>query len=730
MSNLQDVCTNTDQDLEEQLKGYFGYNTFRPFQKEIIQALLKKEDVLAILPTGAGKSLCYQLPAMLMPGTAIVISPLISLMQDQVVSLYKNGISAAFINSSLPSHEIRSVLQNMGDYKLLYVAPERFADLDFIERLKGTSLSFFVIDEAHCISQWGHSFRVEYRKLGLLKEIFPSCPVIALTATATSDVEKDIQTQLAMDHPILIKGSFDRPNLTIRVHAKSHSEEQLQTFLKEQGNRSGIIYASTRKGVDSAFNLLQREGYSVGRYHAGMSEQDRSAAQHAFLHDQTTLMVATVAFGMGVHKPDIRFIIHMDMPRTIEQYYQEIGRAGRDGLPADCLMLYGAQDLVIYKSFLEQVEDLLVRQEMKNKIERMYRLCTSLKCRRQVLLNYFGETFPQEKCGACDNCLEESEQIEGTALAQKILSCVYRLKQNFGMRMVIDVLRGSKSQLILKRGFDQHSTYGILKELSEQEVRYYIESLLHLGLLCLTEGEYPVLKWTPLTQGAVYGKETVFFKKRIFKAPKEAQLSYKPREVASLHYDEVLFQALRQLRSDIAREEEVPPFVVFSDRALQEMAVYYPQTKEDFGKINGVGPIKWVKYGERFLQAILAHGITQPIPKREFTELRRESLEAKPQRMQSREMTISLFKEGRTVEQIMEDRQLARSTILSHLVEAIQHGVDLDLSLFLSKEKEEAIKQVILEVGAERLTPIKEKLSPDYSFDEIRLVAAFHQRKN
>lgn len=718
----------TEERLAEELKKYFGYNTFRAYQMEIIQSLLRKEDVLAILPTGAGKSLCYQLPALLQPGTAIVVSPLISLMQDQVVSLFKNGISAAFLNSSLSYHDIQAVLNQISDYKLLYVAPERLLDPQFLERLKETTVSFFVVDEAHCISQWGHSFRVEYRKLAILKEIFPQCPVIALTATATPDVEKDIQVQLAMQNPRVIKGSFDRPNLTIKLHPKIQPDKQLQAFLEQHGHTSGIIYASTRKGVESTFQLLQQAGYAVGRYHAGLSEQERSASQHAFLHDQMTLMVATVAFGMGVHKPDIRFIVHLDMPRTIEQYYQEIGRAGRDGLPAECLMLYSTQDFIVYKTFLEDLEDPIIRKQMKAKTDSMYRLCTSLKCRRYELLRYFGENFSQETCGACDNCLQEEEQIDGTIIAQKILSCVYRLKQNVGIRLVTDVLRGSKSQLLLSRGYQQVSTYGLLKDLSEQEVRYYIESLLHLRILMLTEGEYPVLKWTEQAAAVVNGQQTVSFKKRSFKAPKEERERVKKREVekrgaTTLNYDEALFEVLRQLRLQIAREEAVPPYVVFSDRALQEMAVYFPQTQTEFVKINGVGPIKWVKYGEKFLEAIRPYASHKPAPKP-------EPVVAPLQRQSSQEETASLYQQGQSVEQMMQTRQLARSTILTHLVEAIQNGIDLDVSPLVPVEKQVAIKNAIAEVGAERLAPIKEKLPLDFTYDEIRLVAASHRRSS
>ncbi len=711
----------SEEIIIEKLKEYFGYNTFRMHQQEIIQSLLRQEDVLAILPTGAGKSLCYQLPALLMPGTAIVVSPLISLMQDQVISLFKNEIPAAFLNSTLHYQDIQTVLQQLSEYKLLYVAPERLTDPQFIERLKETTLSFFVIDEAHCISQWGHSFRGEYRKLSILKQIFPHCPIIALTATATSDVEKDIQVQLAMRHPTIIKGSFDRPNLTIRIHPKVQVEKQLRAFLKQQGNHSGIIYAATRKGVEATFAQLQQAGYAVGRYHAGLSDQERTASQHAFLHDQTTLMVATVAFGMGVHKPDIRFIVHLDMPRTIEQYYQEIGRAGRDGLPAECLMLYGVQDFVIYKTFLEDLEDPVIRQQVKLKTERMYRLCTSVKCRRYELLRYFGEHFQQEQCGACDNCLEDVEQIDGTLLAKKILSCVYRLKQNVGIRMVINVLRGSKNQNLLQRNYQELSTYGLLADLSEQEVRYYIESLIDRNVLALTEGEYPVLKWTDQSRPVIDGLQTIYFKKRNFKGVKEEPERFKERETSTLHYDEKLLESLRQLRLTLAREEKVPPFVVFSDRALQEMAVYFPQNQQEFSKINGVGPIKWLKYGEKFLEVIRCYEGQKP-------RIEREKIVAPLQRRHSREETIRLYQQGYDLEHMMQERQLAKSTLLTHLVEAIQEGIDLDLSSLVSQAKQMVIKSIVEEIGAERLAPIKERLPNDFTYDEIRLVAAYYRR--
>lgn len=708
-----EVCL-TEGFLEEKLKQHFGYNDFRMHQKEIIESVLRKEDVVAILPTGAGKSLCYQLPAMLMPGTAIVISPLISLMQDQVTSLYKNGIPAAFLNSSLYFNDLQAVLNNLSDYKLLYLAPERLADAQFLAKLKEIPISFFVIDEAHCISQWGHSFRLEYRRLSILKQTFPECPVMALTATATPDVQKDMIAQLAMPKPVVVKGSFDRPNLTIRVHPKSNPDQQLQDFLAQQKNQSGIIYASTRKNVESAYEKLRDAGLRVGRYHAGLSDKERAESQHAFLHDEVSLMVATVAFGMGIHKPDIRFIVHLDMPRSIEQYYQEIGRAGRDGLPAECLMLYGAQDFFTYKFFDEKIEDPVIREQMTIKTNRMHRLCTSLNCRRKELLNYFGEIFSRSECGTCDNCMEETDKVDGTIIAQKIISCVFRLNQRFGVRTLMDVLRGSKSQAILSKGHHNLSTYGLLAELSEPELRFYIDSLIRMEMLIVTEGEYPVVKCKDKAQEVIKGQTPVYFKKKIFASSKEKKDRGDKRQ-AVLHYHEKLYADLRELRLELARQEQVPPYVVFSDRALQEMAVYFPKNQQEFSRINGVGPIKWLKYGEKFL-AVIKNYAVEPVP--------REKVKTSVERMSSIEETVRLFQSGRTIDQIAELRHLVRGTIITHLAEGLEKGMSMDISGLVSKEREEAIKKAIEQVGLERLVPIKAALPEDFTFDEIRLVAS------
>lgn len=583
-------------DLEAHLKKWFGYNSFRPLQRDIVEGVLQGKDVVAILPTGAGKSLCYQLPALLAPGVAVVVSPLISLMQDQVSALIKGGISATYINSSLPMGELYEILSDLSRYKLLYISPERFSDGQFLDRLKSLPLSFFVVDEAHCISQWGHSFRPDYRELSLIKNNFPDKPLMALTATATPDVEKDIIHQLAMKEPLIAKGSFDRPNLMIRIDQKIDILRQIKVFLDKRKDQSGIIYAATRKGVDELYEWLKAEGFNVGKYHAGLADNERTSALRDFIHDKTQLMVATVAFGMGINKPDIRFILHRDMPRTIEQYYQEIGRAGRDGLAAECLMLYSGQDLAIYKSFCKSEKDPAIRAQIEKKTELMYSLCQTYSCRRIKLLNYFGEPFPKQDCQGCDRCVDEEATEEGTLTAQKILSCVYRLKEGFGIKQVIDVLRGSKGAHIISRGHDRLSTYNLLSEFSELELRHYIDSLLAMGYLKISQGNYPCLQLTETSRDVLKGNKTVKFRKKIFKE--------KAKPKSSLPYNEALFQKLRQLRLALSRDEKLPPFTIFNDKSLIEMATYFPKTDDAFLSINGVGQNKLKSYGERFLNSI------------------------------------------------------------------------------------------------------------------------------
>ncbi len=710
------LIVSLTMNLEDQLKKFFGYNSFQKDQREIIAAICERRDVLAILPTGAGKSICYQLPALILPGIAVVVSPLISLMQDQVVSLAKNDLPAIFLNSSIPYDEIQVVLKNLKNYKLLYVAPERFADPHFLQCLKETHVSFFAIDEAHCISQWGHAFRPEYRQLALLKKEFPQSGVVALTATATQDVERDIVSQVNMQNPYVVKASFDRPNLTFHMHAKIDVASQLNAFLKKHPNESGILYAATRKNVDENFLYLQSQGYKVGKYHAGMSDTERTKAQHAFVYGDLQIMVATVAFGMGIHKPDIRFVVHLDMPRSIEHYYQEVGRAGRDGLPSVCLMFYSAQELMIYDLFLQQLTDDTVKRVTKAKTDKMYALCHSAGCRRKSLLKYFGENFSADNCNSCDNCLDQNELVDETVVAKKILSCVYRLDQRFGVRYVMDVLRGSKNQKILDNQHENLSTYGLMKEYSDADLRYYIETLISLGFLEKTEGEYPILRWSATSSQVIKDGAPVLIRKKLRQVARK-------KDPSAVEYDQVLFNELSALRRQWAQETHVPAFVVFGDRSLIEMSIFYPRTRSAFLEINGCGPAKWQKYGASFLAAITDYCSKNGI---EPSSIHQLSKNPNPSSID----TLELYLQGHSPEEIAALRGLSLRTVIKHVQEQIALGKDLDVSRIVAQEKQKAIRQVIAIVGCEKLSPIKEALPQDFTYEEIGLVAAFYRRKS
>ena len=588
--------------LTSSLKSLFGYNDFRAHQEEIIISILERQDVLAVLPTGAGKSLCYQLPAVLLPGVTIVVSPLISLMQDQVDSLLAQGIRAAVVNSSMGFSENAAVIRQLDSYQMVYVAPERLFQPEFFSILQQSRVALFVVDEAHCISQWGHAFRPEYRQLSMLKSRFPSIPVAAFTATATPSVAKDIMAQLAVPNAKCVIGSFDRPNLTIHIHERQNSQDQLDTFLQKHQGESGIIYTATRKKVDLLADILKKKGYTVGRYHAGLSDEERATGQTRFIRDDMSIMVATVAFGMGIHKPDVRFVVHMDMPQSVEQYYQEIGRAGRDGLPAECLMLYSTQDLILYNRFLDRYDDPLLRAELYKKLQHMASFCSALTCRRSDLLSYFGETYFSEKCDNCDNCTTEVRQEDGTLIAQKILSCVYRLGQSFGVNYVMDVLRGSKSQDILNRGHDTLSTYNLMPEFSKSTLKFYVYALINQGFLIMTDGQYPVLKLGEDVKSVFKGESKVFFRQRAEKKGREK------RARMSLSADNpVLLDALRNLRKSIAQKGNVPPYVIFHDKTLLEMVESMPTTYAAFLELNGVGQSKLEKYGDAFMDVIRTH---------------------------------------------------------------------------------------------------------------------------
>ncbi|WP_206857888.1 DNA helicase RecQ [Candidatus Enterococcus mangumiae] len=580
--------------MEQLLKKYFGYELFRPGQKEIIEKIMNQEDVLGIMPTGSGKSICYQLPALALEGLTIVVSPLISLMKDQVDAANQLGIAATFINSSLDGYEVaqRFRLLDTDQYQLLYVAPERFIMPDFIQAMNRWSVRLIAIDEAHCISQWGHDFRPSYLQMANTLENLSQRPtIVALTATATVPVANDIKRLLKIPEKNHIQTGFARENLRLQVIKDQKKEQYLVEYLKVNQNQSGIIYAATRKEVDRLYQLLTKFGFSVGRYHGGISERERTEMQEAFLYDRIQLLVATNAFGMGINKSNIRFVIHYQIPGSLEAYYQEAGRAGRDGLPSEAILLFAPQDVQVQKFFVQQSQR---EEEQKHKeydkIKAMTEYVHIESCLQEYILDYFGEV--SEPCQRCGNCLDDRELIDVTTEAQMVLSCLKRMGENYGKQLLMKVLAGSKDQKIKQFQFDRLSTYGLLKKQSQKNILQLIEYLISSGYLLAASGEYPVLKVSELGVQVLMGKVTVHKKE--------------PKKVQQLSDDEAdgLFEVLRQLRTDLASEAGVPPYVVFSDATLKDMSRNRPSDRLALLQIKGVGQSKLDKYGEVFLQTI------------------------------------------------------------------------------------------------------------------------------
>lgn len=589
------------------LRTVFGYHAFRPLQERIVARLAGGGDAFVLMPTGGGKSLCYQIPALLRPGVGIVVSPLISLMKDQVDALRENGVAAAAYHSGLGEWEARQTLARLhaGELDLFYVAPERLMSDGFLDRLRELPIALLAIDEAHCVSQWGHDFRPEYVELGRLRRLFPGVPLIALTATADPQTRLDIVDRLGLREAELFVSSFDRPNIRYTVVDKQKPFQQLQTFLNVRPDEAGIVYALSRKRVEEVAAKLQQAGIAAAPYHAGLPDAERSRVQEAFLRDDLRVVVATVAFGMGIDKPNVRFVVHYDLPKNIESYYQETGRAGRDSLPAVALLLFGYGDIAVSRGLIENGSNPdQVRIEL-HKLNAMVGFAEAVTCRRRVLLGYFGETLA-EPCGNCDICLTPPEQFDATEAARKALSCVYRVGQRFGMGHVIDVLRGSHGDRLRQLGHDRLSTYGIGADRSAEEWGSILRQLIHRGYLEQDMANYSVLKLTAAARPLLRGEETLTLARPRVKvaAPKK-----EPKRRAGgppTDYDEGLFLALRVLRKRLADEQGVPPFVIFSDATLVEMAAFRPASSDELLRINGVGHQKLGRYGAAFLAAISA----------------------------------------------------------------------------------------------------------------------------
>lgn len=598
----------SDQALSK-LKEVFGYDAFRPLQAEIVADALAGRDVFALLPTGGGKSLCYQLPALLKGGLTLVVSPLIALMKDQVDSLTENGVAATYLNSSLDAGESRGRLRGLhrGEYKLLYVAPERLLLSGFLEDLKTWKVSLVAVDEAHCISEWGHDFRPEYRRLVELRKTLPDVPVMALTATATDRVRNDIVERLGLREPRQYVASFNRPNLFYRVQPKSGAFDQLVAFLAERPGDSGIVYCLSRKTAESLAEKLSKKGVPARAYHAGLGTEDRAANQEAFLRDEVRIVCATVAFGMGINKPNVRFVVHYDLPRNIESYYQETGRAGRDGLPSDCLLLYSRADILKQKRMIEEKPDEGERRVALAQLNELAALAETGTCRRRGLLAYFGEEFGEANCGGCDNCIAPPEEIDVTVPAQKFLSCLYRLRQAsgwaFGLNHVVDVLRGAKSKGVLDRGHDSLPTYGIGAEKSAEEWKHLAGELIRLGYAARSANEYATVELTDEGMEMLRSRREV--RVRLAQRIEKTRVDRKRRKVAEeFACDEALFDRLRVLRREIADARDVPAYVIFSDVSLRHMARHYPDSDLAFEATPGVGRKKCVEFSRRFLSAI------------------------------------------------------------------------------------------------------------------------------
>lgn len=699
----------------EILKRVFGYDTFRDQQEQIIQSVLDGHDTLVLMPTGGGKSLCYQVPALVKEGLAIVVSPLIALMKDQVDALRIAGVEAAYLNSTQTSSEQREIVRKIesGKLKLLYVAPERINERfwSFLQTLK---INLFAIDEAHCISHWGHDFRPDYLNLAGIKAFFPQVPVIALTATADDLTRKDILDRLKLMQPKVFVSSFNRPNITYLIEPKRDTYSRLVDFLNERTEDAGVVYCLSRNATEDIANRLQQDGFSALPYHAGLPREIRSEHQDKFLKDEVKIIVATIAFGMGIDKSNVRFVVHMDLPKNIESYYQETGRAGRDGLPSTAILFYTYADVIKLRSFVE-IEDNTEQSEiMLKKLDQMASFCSGKICRRRYLLNYFDEKAPYY-CGNCDICLAEYEKEEATIPAQKVLSAVVRLEENFGIGYVVDFLKGSQSGKI----WEKHKvlkTYGAGAEWTKEAWVKFIYGMIDQEVLMQGGKDFPVLQLTEKSKKILKGEEQYFLLKK--KEKKKVQ-----EDEAVQKHEKALFDKLKKVRTELATKEGVPPYLVLSDATLQEMSRYLPLTLENVGRIHGFGEVKLDRYGFTFLREVKSyaeqHGLNSQMHLKKQVKTSTSTKNSRSSKEDTYQQSLDMLLQGKTIEEVAQERGLSKQTVENHVSYWIKFG-KLAIDAFVTQEKQQIIRKTASELGNLQLKPIKEALGEDVSYGEIR----------
>ncbi|MDA2313387.1 MULTISPECIES: DNA helicase RecQ [Bacillus cereus group] len=693
---------------QELLASYFGYSSFRRGQDETIKNVLDGKDTVCIMPTGGGKSICYQIPALVFEGTTLVISPLISLMKDQVDTLVQNGISATYINSSISITEANQRIQlaKQGHYKLLYVAPERLDSMEFVDQLIDMKIPMIAIDEAHCISQWGHDFRPSYLHIHRILDYLPEKPlVLALTATATPQVRDDICNTLGINQENTIMTTFERENLSFSVIKGQDRNAYLADYIRQNQKESGIIYAATRKVVDQLYEDLMKAGVSVSKYHAGMSDHDRNEQQELFLRDEVSVMVATSAFGMGIDKSNIRYVIHYQLPKNMESYYQEAGRAGRDGLDSACILLYASQDVQVQRFLIDQSTGESRFSNELEKLQNMTDYCHTEQCLQSFILQYFGEE-PKGDCGRCGNCTDNRESIDVTRESQMVLSCMIRTNQRFGKQMIAQVLTGSKNKKVIEFNFHTLPTYGLLSNRSVKEVSEFIEFLISDELIAVEHGTYPTLKVTEKGKEVLLGKENVLRKERV--------------ETRQIVQDHPLFEVLREVRKEIAQGEGVPPFVIFSDQTLKDMCAKMPQSDSELLTVKGIGEHKLVKYGSHFLQAV-QHFIEENPNYAETikTEVVTERKKTGKASANSHLETYEMYKQDIDLDEIAKERGLSRQTIENHLIRCFEDGMEVDWNSFVPAEYEQLIETAVQNAEG-GLKSIKEQLPNEVSYFMIR----------